>query len=351
MLTRFADLASDDDAGARTLLGRVGIPEIALSDPAMLVSWTAIGDLMEALAATTGNPQLGLDWAHADIDPFLGFGPLALIARFHETLGEWCVASRDYWRFHTNAYTVDLIEPETGRDVVLRFSFNRMVPPSRQQVEFTVAGTCSMMRALADFADSDFTVVRFRHFAPDDISVHESVFRCPIEFGASHDEIVFLSALHDLPIHPPREHLERYIARYRGSVPGYDGSMRAKVEAVVPCFLGTRYCSFAFVAALFSVNPKKLQRELAKHGTNFAEIVDRARERMARQLLAGSDVPIATIAGLLGYANASPFIKAFKRWTSTSPRAYRKAALPAGTPDSVLPAPMSLDLVLNEPCT
>ena len=325
MLGSYAEQVAQEGPEAFALMEHVGIPASALADPDMLISWSAVGNLMEALAARLHKPCLGLEWASAPADPFLNFGPLALLAQFPGTLGAWCSALRDYWRYHTNALRVELLEPPSGEDVVLRFTTDEMVPPSRHQIEFTIGGTCRMVRALADFADSDFTLVRFQHLEPPDKSCHARLFRCPVEFGAPHNEFVFRRALHDLKIHPPAGHLERYIAARSGTVPGFDGSTRARVEATVPCFVGTRYCTLAHVAALFSMGPKKLQRALARQGTNFAEVVDQARERVARRLLVETDVPVTSIAGLLGYATTPPFTVAFRRWAGVSPREYRKA--------------------------
>lgn len=324
MLGSLATLAAQGEPDLAGLLGQAGIPVRALADPDMLVSWTAVGNLMEAAAVRLGQPCLGLDWARLVADPFLNFGPLALLARFHGTIGEWCAASRDYWRYHTNAYRVELIEQPDSEEVILRFSANETVPPSRHQIEMTIAGVCLMLHDLADFDDSGFVRVRFQHLEPSVKLCHERLFRCPVEFGAVHNELVFRRALHDLPVRPLDGHLDRYVSARSNTLPDFDGSARTIVETIVPSLIGTRYCTLACMAALLSMNPKKLQRALARQGTHFAALVDTVRERMARQFLVETDVPVASIAGLLGYATTPPFTVAFKRWSGTSPREFRK---------------------------
>ena len=325
MLGGFAPVVAHDEPAMAEILRQAGIPARALADPDMLVSWSAVGNLMEAAAVRLEQPCLGLDWARLAADPFVNFGPLALLASFHHTLGEWCVASRDYWRYHTSAYRVELLARQDGDEAILRFSADETVPPSRHQIELTMGGVCLMMRDLAEFDDEGFMRVRFQHLEPSDKTCHERLFRCPVEFGAPHNELVFRNALHDLPIRSPADHLERYIAARSGAIPGFDGSARAIVEAIVPSLVGTRYCTLASMATLLSMNSKKLQRTLAKQGTHFAALVDTVRERMARQILVETDVPVARIAGLLGYATTPPFTVAFKRWSGTSPREFRKS--------------------------
>ncbi|WP_425293915.1 helix-turn-helix domain-containing protein [Klebsiella pneumoniae] len=50
------------------------------------------------------------------------------------------------------------------------------------------------------------------------------------------------------------------------------------------------------------------------------------RRTLAEQLLAVPRLPISDIAERLGYAEASSFIHAFKRWHGRTPRAFRSAA-------------------------
>lgn len=325
MLGGLADMCGKDEAAATDILTRNGIPAQALTNPDMLICWRAVGDLMEDVAAAFEKPCLGLEWVESVADPFLNFGPLGLLARFHPTLEDWCTAARDYCRFHTNAYGVQLVEPDSGDDLLLRIVVDELVPPSRHQIEYTIGSACQMIRSLTAFEGNGYTLVRFQHLEPEDTTVHERVFGCPIEFGASQNELVFRRGLHDLKISPPPEHLKRFVAARCRSLPDFDGSSRAIVEAIVPAFVGTRYCTLANVAELLSMNPKKLQRALAGQDTNFAHIIDRARERMARQMLISTNTSIASISGLLGYSTMPSFGAAFRRWTGLSAREFRKA--------------------------
>ena len=52
--------------------------------------------------------------------------------------------------------------------------------------------------------------------------------------------------------------------------------------------------------------------------------LDRVRESLSLQLLESSSLPICEIATSLGYADSSGFIRAFQRWTGSSPAAWRK---------------------------
>jgi AraC-like DNA-binding protein len=53
-------------------------------------------------------------------------------------------------------------------------------------------------------------------------------------------------------------------------------------------------------------------------------VLDDVRYAMSRQLLASSATSVAGIAAALGYAESSAFIRAFTRWSGTTPERWRR---------------------------
>lgn len=334
VLCGFAELISASGGDPVDLVERAGIPPAALFDPDMLISWRALGVVMELASTELEKPSLGLEWALAVPAPFLNVGPLGLLARFSDTLGEWLRLCMQYWRFHTNAYSLQTLKTEPGGDLVLRFHHDALMFPSRHQMEYTLGSTCEMARTVAGFDDDSYKLIRFQHLQPMEATFHERVFRCPVEFGSAHNEIVYDRKLVAHPIGGQLKSLaemfEQYLSDRIRRMPLYDNSMRVTIEMAIPGLVGTGHCTLEHVARLLAVSPKKLQRLLAQEQTHFADILDRERERMARQLLIETNVPIASIAGLLGYSQTPPFTFAFKRWTGMTPRDYRKSMQPTG---------------------
>lgn len=330
MLGGFAELVEGAGGDAAALAARVGIPEGALRDLDMVISWTAVGHLMELAAQELQKPSLGLEWLKAAPAPLLNFGAIALIGQFTDTIADWCFHSRNYWHWHTNGSHAELIDPGAGDMLTLRVSFSRLVPPSRHQVEYIFGGVCALLRALAPGADEGIELIRFRHVKPRDTSLHEEFFPCPVEYGCAHDELVYRRTLHEQPVELQPQVLESWLARYvearTWTIPDYDGSTRARVEVAIPGLIGTCFCTQPHIARLLSMGAKTLQRQLARNGTNFPALLDKTRERMARQLLANSEIPVASIAGLLGYTKTPPFTTAVRRWTGMSARPFRNAA-------------------------
>ena len=117
-----------------------------------------------------------------------------------------------------------------------------------------------------------------------------------------------------------------YYIRHRiRRLPVYDQTMTTTVELAIPSVMGTGSCNIEFVAESIGLSAKKLRRLLTSEGTTFSDILETVRSKMARELVANSDTPVASIAGLLDYSAAPPFILAFRRWTGMSPLEFRKA--------------------------
>jgi len=321
------ELLSKSGGDAVALAARARIPDRALRDPDMMISWTAVADLMEDLAQELRKPSLGLEWLQALPEPLLSFGAMALIARFTPTVGEWCFHSRNYWHHHTNASRAELLETNGGEHLTLRVHFSNLIPPSRHQVEYILGGVCALIRTLTNTDGEDIALVRFKHAAPRDTRLHEAFFPCAVEFECEYDEIVYHRRLHDHPIEFRPDVLENLLARYiemrTEAIPDFDGSMRAKVEIAISSLIGTKFCTQPHVAELLGIGAKTLQRQLAKEKISFIELLDKSRERIARNLLRESNLPVANIAGLLGYAQTPPFTTAVRRWTGMSARAFR----------------------------
>ena len=77
------------------------------------------------------------------------------------------------------------------------------------------------------------------------------------------------------------------------------------------------------VAERLHMSSRTFKRKLQEHGTGFRELVEAARRAEAIRLLNTTGLSVAQIAGRLGYADASSFSRAFHKWTSTTPGAFR----------------------------
>ncbi len=78
------------------------------------------------------------------------------------------------------------------------------------------------------------------------------------------------------------------------------------------------------VAEKLAISERTLHRRLAAQGLVFSSVLDRIREKRAREYLERSRLSIAQIAEILDFAETASFSRAFKRWTGMSPLLFRK---------------------------
>lgn len=76
------------------------------------------------------------------------------------------------------------------------------------------------------------------------------------------------------------------------------------------------------VATNFNVSVRTLQRRLKDEGISYIQIVEEVRRVLAIQYLRSGIASIKEIANILGYAEVSGFIRAFKKWTGKSPSLF-----------------------------
>ena len=82
----------------------------------------------------------------------------------------------------------------------------------------------------------------------------------------------------------------------------------------------------AAIARGLGLSERTLHRRLRAESTSFADILDATRGELAKSLLPEPEIGIGEIAFLLGYSEPSAFHRFFRRWTGSTPLAYRRAA-------------------------
>jgi AraC-like DNA-binding protein len=64
-------------------------------------------------------------------------------------------------------------------------------------------------------------------------------------------------------------------------------------------------------------------RRLADEGATFQMLLDETRKDLAIRYLLKSDMNNQQIAHLVGYRDPNAFQRAFRKWTGTTPQAFR----------------------------
>jgi AraC-like DNA-binding protein len=73
------------------------------------------------------------------------------------------------------------------------------------------------------------------------------------------------------------------------------------------------------------MHPRTLNRRLRRSGTTYRQIREECIHAHACQLLRETELTIDEIAARLHYAHTPTFIRAFHRWSGSTPAAWRAA--------------------------
>jgi AraC-like DNA-binding protein len=102
-------------------------------------------------------------------------------------------------------------------------------------------------------------------------------------------------------------------------------SLSGRIRQLVAGDLVKGVPSPAEVARRLHMSGRTLQRRLREDGTSHRALVDELRRDLAMRYLGEREIGIAEVAFLLGFSEASAFHRAFRRWSGTTPSAYRRS--------------------------
>ena len=217
-----------------------------------------------------------------------------------------------------------------GESVRLGYaSYHAEAEATEQVSDGGVALLFQVMRGLCGPAWRPTEVLLARR-EPESREVFQQFFQAPLRFNAAHYALVFPArwlahplAAADAGLHGQlRRQADALAARYRGDVPDQVRRVLRMASTMAPMRpMGST--ALHEVAAALSVHARTLGRRLNAAGTSFQALVDEDRFEQARQLLENSTVAVNEIAASLDYADASAFIRAFRRWTGTTPGDWR----------------------------
>jgi AraC-like DNA-binding protein len=147
-------------------------------------------------------------------------------------------------------------------------------------------------------------------------------------FGQPWDELVFtraaLATPHLAPSGEMTELAERRLHRQVADLPAIE-SFAGRVRQALVEELRLGEPTLPRLAARLRMSERTLQRRLSSEGTSMQALLDEARREISLRRLAESNQSIAEISFLLGFAEVRAFHRAFKRWTGSTPAAYRQS--------------------------
>ena len=305
------------------VIGDAAIKMAQAYDPYRQVDMLHVNAIFQKVADHTGRPDMGLKLGlSVDLEQMGVFGFLFMNA---PTVGD---ALGDYVRYGPVFQTQAHFGMKRYKDqICLEYSSNHPeVPGWELDSEVTVG---YMMCIVNTIAGRSLTPdkIHFDHDAICKKSDYLRLLSVRPSFGHRLNQIYYPLTLLAQPVTGANpmlyEVLSHHMADLANAIP-LENDLVDIVRNNIRRGLGTYGVTLDHIASELGLEPRTLQRRLGESGTSFQKLSDRVRLEMANYFLERTTLDITEIAFELGYAEASIFSRAFKRWTGSAPGPYRK---------------------------
>ena len=297
-------------------------------DPAAPIERSLELEVLAALAGHLKDPLAGLK--AGEYFGLAGYGPFVMLLMSCENAYE---AFQTGIRYQELTFLTGRLRIEPGEKSSALVLTPLPLPDkvSRFRIDGELSGTFKLIKDLQLSLGLNLSPERIEmpYPEPPEKAAYEKHFRCPVTFGAGHEARAWIPNQYlqiKSPTADPVAHrvyrdqcdqllVSRQKNRAEGAV--------ARVVNHLKLFSGD-YPAIGSVANALGVAERTLRRQLADEGTSFRKVLDQVRYEKASELLKSTAMPVEQMARQMGYREPASFIRAFQRWSGTSPAAFRR---------------------------
>jgi AraC-like DNA-binding protein len=320
----FLDYAEGEGAGRRALMAASGLTETDLADQDARIPVAAYQALIAAGIEATGDTSLLLRHVlESRLETMSIVGQIMHSSTsFPHSLGQ----------LNRYARLMADVPIPGGRD---RFQLSReggalWLLDHRPCDGSWMATEASFARFVSEFRRSapehPFELALEVSYAPPPhADRYPELFRVPTTFGAARNALRIDPVWLDAEFDGGKDYVFGLFTRHADGLLeelATTGTVRAAVEARMLAELHEGGLSMDRLARDLGMSRQTLYRRLKDEGVTFAEVHDDLRRRMAMDYLSARKVSVGETAYLLGFSEASAFVRAFRRWTGASPTAW-----------------------------
>jgi AraC-like DNA-binding protein len=304
------------------LFAEAGFDPGPLRDPEATIPYRRTAALLAHCVERTDRPDLMLNVARRC--DFSVLGIVSLLARHSPDMGAAWRATIERLHLHDRGAVITL-EVDSGVAVLGYGIYERDVVGSGQVHLLAIALAQRIMEGLYGgpwhATEVHLPIRRPRNDAP-----FRRFFDAPLRFSAERAALVFPSTLLSRPI-PGSDPAVRRAAEALADHLEREGSRAVgpAVRRALRALLVSGHASEDSVAAAFSMHRRTLNRRLRSERTTFRRLLDETRYEIACQLLRDTELTVTAIAAALNYSETAAFDRAFRRWSGTTPMAWRSA--------------------------
>jgi len=321
-LTGFSELVRNLGADPRAIVERHNIDPRALRDPDFYIDSQSLVNTLEYCSSSFNDSLFGLRLAQHQ-EPEV-FGSVAALCRSASSVREALESFINYIPVvHSPVAVLELAEGQETTE--LRWHSKTDLGQTNQA---NYKATALILKMLRQIGGSNFRpsyvnlAVDARHKDMPELAAR---FGCTFHSKAATNAIAFPTAVMNQAVGSSNRLLFRLLGGYLGRVKESSRTtILERVEDYVRGSLPSGNCSIERCAEKLGTSVRTLQANLSDCGLRFSDILEKQRIALARIHLEKGELSLDDLADTLGYSEQSSFGRAFKRWTGSTPKQYRK---------------------------
>ena len=323
VIAGFDDLVKELGSNPKSMYLRVGLAESLMSDPEHRVPVADVSALLDVAARELGRDDFGL--LLGERRKVFQIGLLWPLISHCPTVEQALKTVTEHLHLHNQGILWQL---NAAGDHALLSRVDR-VPSAVPTFQWAVYCTSSMFAGLKALCGKKWqpSTVQFIHPTPGDRRGYDRFFGVKVEFNRQFNLIDFPAADLGEDLVRRNSGLYRQLTRQIQDLEAeYERQedFCSKIKLLIEQLMHTEDCTLAAIAGMLSMHPKALQRELNRRGVSFRELKAEVRLDIAERYLQDSELPLTTVADILGFSELSSFSHAFKVRHQLSPAEWRK---------------------------
>lgn len=309
--------------GARALrkvYDQTGLPVGIMDVENAYIPEAALSGFIEAAARNAGDQHFGLQ-----LTPYLSVASYGTWGRYvleAPTLRECLVRFGQVIDLHASYRSWTTFAE--GNLVWIRYRFQ--IEKSENYANLAYCGVGVLANIIRHYAGTDWhpEAVEFDIDRPRRSLGIQRSFSCDLHFKASGIGVAFRKDLLGLrragvPVAKPTSLAD--VRRSRTSqVPT---TLPDAVAEIIRVQVRKGQVNMDATARILDMGTRRLRRQLEREGASFREMTRTIRTDLAKELIAGTSMPISAISTDLGYANTAIFSRAFSRDVGLKPSTFR----------------------------
>jgi AraC-like DNA-binding protein len=320
-LAGYLDLAQTVGLDAQTMLRHAGLSTRSLEDPETPLSTASVRALLEDSARTSGVEDFGLRMASRR--QLSNLGPISLVLKEEPTARAALDTLCRYLRL-LNASLLTRLEEHGDLLVIREDMLVEQSVSMRQSMELAVG---VMFRILRELLGTNWKPVRvcFIHRPPQDSKAYKAFFGTTVEFNSEFNGIVCSAQDLSKPMPGNNPEMARFARQYlERALSGHHQTTKTTVRQLISVLLPGGRCTSQQVAQHLGVDRRTVHRHLASERESFGSLLQSVRAELVIRQIQDSDLPLAEVALLLGFAAPAAFSHWFRSTFGCSVTQWKK---------------------------